>query len=118
MAVLSVETINESGLALTLVSVAAESGDKWTNNGNQQVLIKNGSGSSVTVTITTQVTSFESPQFGNATKANVTLAVAAGKTAILGPYNVNAYNDANGQCNISYSATTSIEVGVFEIQKN
>ena len=116
MAIISTQTVDEAGVQITTAAVAAEGGDKWDNNGNQQILLKNGSGGSVTITVTTQVTSFESSQYGDATKSNTTLAVAAGQLAILGPFNVSAYNDVDGYCNISYSATTSVEVAIFEIQ--
>ena len=117
MAVLTVATINEAGAVLTLSSAASGDGDSWANTGNQQILVKNASGGSVTVTVTTQVTDFESPQYGDATKTNTTLAIATDKIALVGPFPSAAYNDSNGYCHITYSAVTNVEVGVFEIQK-
>ena len=117
MAVLTVATIDEAGAVLTLASAAGGDGDKWLNTGNQQILIKNASGGSVTLTVTTQVTDFDSPQYGDATKTNTTLAIATDKIALVGPFPVAAYNDAEGYCTITYSATTNVEVGIFEINK-
>lgn len=116
MATLTSVSITESGSQLTLSSAGAE-GDKWENNGNQFLLIKNGSGESVTITITTQVTSFDSPRYGDSTKSNTTLAIAGSQDGMIGPFPVGAYNDTDGNCNISYSSTTNVRVGVFQIQK-
>ena len=117
MAILEVETIDEAGAVLTLASSASDPGDKWENNGNQQILIENGSESSVTLTVATEVTSFDSPQYGDSTKSNMTLAIAASSIALAGPFPAQAYNDADGYCVITYSATTDIKVAIFEIQK-
>jgi hypothetical protein len=114
MATLTTQTFDESGATLSFDS-AGGSGDKWANNGNQQILIKNDSGAEVTLTVTTQVTTFESPEYGYSTKPNVTLIVPGSRSAIAGPFPVSAYNDVDGNCNISYSATTSVEVAIFEI---
>ena len=116
MAILTVANIDEAGAVLTLASAASGDGDKWENNGRQQILIKNDNGGSVTLTITTQVTEFVSPQYGDSTKSNMTLAIATDKIALIGPFPPQAYNDADGYCTITYSATANVEVGIFEIQ--
>tara|TARA_R110002072_G_scaffold121850_1_gene256057 strand:+ start:10102 stop:10452 length:351 start_codon:yes stop_codon:yes gene_type:complete len=116
MATLTSVSITESGTQLTLASAGAE-GDKWENNGNEFLLVKNGSEGSVTITITTQVTSFESARYGDSTKSNTTLAIAAGQDGMIGPFAVGAYNDTDGNCNVTYSSSSSVRIGVFQIQK-
>jgi len=117
MAELTVTTIDEAGSTLSL-SNASEGGDEWDNNGNQFILVKNTGGESLTVSITTQVTSFESTRYGDATKSNTTLAIASGADAMIGPFPVGAYNDTDGHCNITYNQVSGVKVGVFEIQKS
>jgi hypothetical protein len=114
MATLTTQFVNEDGLQITLSS-ASESGDDWENNGQQFIFVKNGSGESLTITITTQITSFESPTYGDSTKSNATLVVANGQHGMIGPFPVSAYNDTNGKANITYSSVSSVQVGIFEI---
>jgi len=115
MATLTSVSITESGTQLALSSASAS--DKWENNGNQFLLIKNEGGESTTITITTQVTSFDSPIYGDSTKANRTLTIASNQDGMIGPFPVGAYNDADGFCNITYSVRTNVKIGVFQIQK-
>tara|TARA_R100000742_G_C4279648_1_gene104980 strand:+ start:9787 stop:10143 length:357 start_codon:yes stop_codon:yes gene_type:complete len=108
----TVNGITETGLTgLTYTSASAE-GDKFENNGRMFVACKNASEGAVTFTFATQVTSFVSPTYGNATKSNSTLAVPAGGVGFIGPFDVQAYNDSDGYLNITYSAATSVSVAI------
>lgn len=109
MATLTVQTAAIAGTALTL-SAAAGGGDQFANSGNERVLIKNGSGSPITVT-------FDSPatcNFGAAAAAahDIAVVVAAGAETLAGPFAVDRFNDGNGNVQISYSGVTSLTVAV------
>ena len=67
----------------------------FTNTGKQFIYFKNSSGVEKTITVTTQVTSIDSPLYGDTTKANATQVVANGEIAYIGPFPVEAYNDTD-----------------------
>ena len=110
----TVNVITESGLAALSFTSASGSGDKFQNDGRLFVACKNGNaeGDAITFTFTAQVTSFDSPQYGDATKANATLAVEPGQIGFIGPFAGEAFNDSDNNVNISYSATTSVSVAI------
>lgn len=109
MATLTVQEFDEAGNDLTLSSAAA-GGDEFPNSGQELLVVKNGSGSSMDVTITAQVNSFDDASYGNAVKENQTLSVAAGGVALLGPFSRKSFNDGSGNVQVSYSDETSVEV--------
>ena len=105
----------ETGISIT-ESSAGVSGDKATNpDGKTVFIVKNGSGSSINVTVAEQMSDRTDPNFGILTKSNVVKAVAAGAIAVIGPFPPAAFNDANGDVNITYSATTSVTVGAMKL---
>src|SRR6478736_4339916 len=100
MATLTPQTASIGGTAITFAS-AAGGGDQFANSGSERVIIKNGSGGSLTVT-------FDSPStcsFGAAAAAahDIAVVVAAGAETIAGPFAVDRFNDANGNVQITYS---------------
>lgn len=113
MATLDEQTFDEAGNDLTM-SAASAGGDQFTNYGKQLLIIHNGDTSSKDVTVAAQDTSFEDDTYGNAVKEDQTLTVAAGGTAIMGPFSPVAFRDSNGNTQITYSAVTSLEVAVVK----
>ncbi len=113
MATLSKQTFDEAGQDLTL-SAAASGGDQFDNTGGDKpkLIIKNGDTAGKTVTITAQNTSFEFGRSGKVVKQDQSLTVAAGSVGIMGPFATDAFNDSNGNVQITYSAVTSLEVAV------
>ena len=93
MASLISQQITESGIIPTTTVLTAS--NTFTNTGRQFIYYKNASGESKTITVTTQVTSIDSPLFGDTTKANATQVVANGEIAYIGPFPVEAYNDTD-----------------------
>ncbi|CAO3428687.1 hypothetical protein [Azospirillum argentinense] len=116
MALLTVQAISEAGAALTYAA-AASGGDTFVNADDRTFLhVKNGSASSVNVTVTAQTTSTNVPGFGPVTKANQVVAVPANGDRLIGPLPTKAFNNpANSQVSVSYSATTTVTVAVVRV---
>jgi len=108
MAVLTKQTASRSANAITMAAAAA-GGDKFDNTGSELVLIKNGSGSPVTLTITTPAT------MDGLAVTDRTVAIPAGEMHLLGPWPTKYYNDSNGQVSLGYSAETSVEVAIIGV---
>ncbi len=113
MATLTVTTENHGtgilDLVATAVAVDVAGSDKFPNTGNELVFVNNGGGVSLTVTENYGTGGTIDGQ----TLPNKTKVIAAGKSALLGPYPPGLYNDANGFMNLGWSATTSIKVLPF-----
>ena len=116
MAELTVQDLTEAGTTLTMASCAS-GGDEFDNSGNEFLLFLNGhSTNSYDITVTVQDTSVEDPQYGTLTKSFTAKACAAGSMTVVGPFPIKAYNDGDGHCNVTYSATpTSMKVAVIRI---
>ncbi len=114
MAELTVQQISEDGGAATYVS-AAGGGDTADNNGNMFLHIKNGSGSEITVTITALTTSVDSGMYGDLTKANASIAIAASGEAFIGGFAPAAFNDGNSEIAITYSGVTSLTIAALYV---
>lgn len=110
MAILSVQSVGSGGSAITFSSAAA--GDKFSNSGNERLVVKNGSGSPITVTIDSPGTC----NFGLAANAahDLVVTVAAGAESWLPVLTPVQYNDTSGFANIVYSSTTTVTVAVVK----
>jgi hypothetical protein len=106
MADLTVQRLSQTGLNPSF-SAAGASGDTFTNDGNCWLHIKNGGASPVTVTITART------PCNHGTLHNLAITVPAGEERISPRLEQSRFNDSNGKVSISYSATTSVTVGVF-----
>lgn len=113
MATLNTQTFDESGTDLTM-SGASAGGDQFANNGNRYLIISNGDTSGKDVTITAQNTSYEFGRSGKVVKQDQSLTVTAGGVGVMGPFPEDAFNDGDGNVQITYSAATSVEVAVIE----
>jgi hypothetical protein len=110
MATLTVQTFSELGLTATYASCAG-GGDVVANNGDTVLHVKNGSGGSITVTVTKQSSAtINDPVYGVMTKANVAVAIGAGAEAFIGPFKVDGFNNSSGQIAITYSGVTSLTI--------
>lgn len=96
-----------AGVLLGAVA-AAGGGDKFLNDGNVLLYVKNGSGVSINVTVVA------SGAPGGLTITNPVIAVAAGAEKIIGPFDPKYFNDASGFVNLTYSAATSVTVSVIQ----
>ena len=110
MATLTVNAVTRSGLNLTdALTAAGVSGDQWANTGTECLVVYNGSGSSITVTLTYTNT------FDGASPANKTVAVGAGKMYVVGPFPQEYYNSAAQLAGVTYSSVTSVTVAVVRL---
>lgn len=114
----TINEINSTGLATLTFSAASVGGDKYLNVGPLFVVIKNESESASVVTFTAQTTSFDSPIYGPAVKNSTTVTVANNRTAYVGPMEPNAFNDVDGNVNITYSSHTGITIAVCVLNNN
>lgn len=110
MAELTVQNIALTGLNPSYAAAAA-GGDTFDNDGSTFFHIKNGSGGSVTVTLTTAGTY---PKQGIAL-ADQQVAVPAGEERMIGPFDKGAFNDSNGEISVSYSSATSVTVAAIKL---
>lgn len=90
-------------------SAASAGGDKFANTGKEYVIVRNGSGSPVTLTVTTPATN------DGLAIADRTIEVAAGATHFLGPWPTGLYNDGDGMVNLSWSLETDMTLAVIRI---
>lgn len=90
------------------LTAAASGGDTAEVATNVFFVLNNGSGSTVTATIATPGT-----QDGLAI-ADATLAVPAGKIGVI-PIS-NLFRNSSGRASITYSAVTTVTVGVFKTE--
>jgi hypothetical protein len=110
MAVLTVTPVTQDGYDLTAaLTAAAAGGDSWPNRGTEYLAVVNGGGSSITVTLV------YTTEFDDETPTNRTVAVAAGKTVLIGPLPQWLYNNASNRASVTYSGVTSVTVAVFSL---
>ena len=107
---LTVQAMSIDGIAPTYAT-AASGGDTFANNGKTFLHVKNGGGSSINVTLASQV---DSPPAGTAA-SNKVIAVAAGGEKMIGPLPEYGYNDSGGLVHVSYSAVTSVTVAAIRL---
>jgi hypothetical protein len=109
MATLATQAVALAGLNPTYATAAA-GGDKVECGDRNFVHIKNGSASSVTVTLTATAS-----VRGQAV-SNLTVAVAASSERFIGPIQPDLLqNSADGLCAIGYSASASVTVASLRI---
>ena len=118
MAIISSQSITESGIAAPVRTAASSGGDTWLNSGSEFVEIQNSGEGTVVVTFTPVVVAFPSPQYGLSQKAARTLSVGPGLTSVIGPFSPAAYNNETGYASISYSTINSTTVAIFTVDTN
>lgn len=118
MAVLTVQNIVETGLAVS-TTAAAVGGDKFDNPTDERTYLQvtNGGGGSINVTITKQQSTLNAPGYGALALADRVVAVGAGATRLIGPFPAALYNDTNGQVNVAYSGVTSVTVAAIRMAR-
>ena len=112
MAVLTAQQITQAGLEPTTVTPAA-GGDTLVNTAVQFFHVANGGGVAMTATVVPVVTTVVDPLLGTLKKENAVLSLAAGEEGFLGPFEVDAFNDATGNITITCSAQTSVKLSAL-----
>ncbi len=105
MAVLSAQTTGVTGTTLTPVTPTVTTGD--TVPVGSHVLVRNGSGSPINVTIETP----GNDTYGQA-RPDIVTAVAAGAVAKFGPFPVDLADPVTGLVKLICSAVASVELRV------
>ena len=111
MAVLSIVTPDIDGESPGFAA-AASSGDKFANDGNTYVRIKNGQLSARTIT-------FDSPgkcSFDLAANAahDAVIVVAGNSELEVGPFERDRFNDGDGRVAMTYSSAASVTLSVVK----
>ena len=113
MATLTRQKIVVGGLAPSMAS-AGGSGDVVDNSdGKTFLMVTNGSGGSINVTVTKQVSSVDTQTHGVLAVSDNVVSIANGATKLIGPFAKGAYNNSSKQLAISYSATSSVTVAAL-----
>lgn len=109
MALLVTKVISLAGQAADLVA-ASGGGDTVTPGDHVILEVNNGDGTATVVTLVTPgKDKFGSPE------ADLTVSVAAGKRAKIGPIDRRFADPADGKAHVTYSKATSLTVGVCTI---
>lgn len=108
MATLAVQKITPAGTGPTY-GAAAGGGDQFTNDGRTQFHVKNGSGSSINVTVNSIAAC--SQGFDH----DLVVAVPAGGERMIGPFEPARFNDSNGLVSVTYSAVTTVTVAPLAV---
>ena len=116
MAQIPVEASSPNGLKPTMT--AASTADKFKNDSSQrtQYIVKNGGGAARLVTFVAQDTSVKHPTGGDLSVADYSRSIPVGEEWQFGPF-PEAYNDINGDVNVTLDDATSVTVGAVKLQK-
>ncbi len=119
-ATLTIQKVGPNSALADLVgalAAATSGGDAWVMQGREVLVVNNASASPVTVTISTTVGAGGAgvPDGWNIVNAahDLVQSVAAGKIALIMASTVARFKDSNNLAQITYSAVTSVTVGVF-----
>lgn len=114
MATLAIQNATKLGFEPTFAAVAA-GGDEFVNDGKTLLEFVNSSGANAyTITVATPAT------IEGLAVADVAVSMQAGvgERRVVGPFPINAFNDANGKVQITYTGTapaTDLTVAVIRL---
>ena len=108
MAVLTPQAVGIPSILPTFAAASA-GGDSFVQANDQVLVVKNGGGSPINVTIVVP----GNDDFGTA-RPDVVVAVANATERYI-PTSHLLYNDGTGNVSVTYSAVTSVTVGLFNI---
>ena len=112
MATIVAQAVSESGISPTYTATDV-AGDFVDNGGNTFLHFINADELETTITITAQTTSVDNQLYGDLTKANATLVLAASSEGFIGPFPTAAYSNDDQQIAITYSSVTSLTVAAL-----
>jgi hypothetical protein len=108
MALLTVQALDIVGVAPSFVAVS--SSDEFPNDGKTVIEVKNGGGSSDTVTID----SLEACNQGSDHNGGSSVPATTGDK-VFGPFPMSRFNNSNGRVTITHSFTTSVTCAVYRL---
>jgi hypothetical protein len=109
MATLAYQQVKTSGVALSLAA-ANGGGDSIPPNANGALVVKNGGGSGITVTVVVP----GNTKYGPA-NPDIAVSVAAGATELIGPLPNDLRNPTTGLVDLTYSGVTTVTVGGIQL---
>lgn len=109
MATLTYQRPAIDGTTLTMAAAAA-GGDKVAPNNDGFVLVTNGGGSSITVTVAVP----GNAKYGGALP-DVAVSVAAGASKLIGPFPFDLADPADGLVALTYSGVTTVTVAAITV---
>ena len=95
-------------LDITPTAVNTPDGNSFVNTGVEKIVVANGSGGTVTVTVAIPA----SARSLNGLITQKTYAIAATKTAVLGPFEPSIFNQPTGFVHVDWSSGTSVTAAV------
>ena len=117
MATISRQTVNEDGTEATYSNADTSNGDKITNTDGKTILhFKNPGASSASVVVAAQQTSKYVPGYGTMSITDSTYSLDAGEEVFAGPFPLDAFNDSDGNLNVSYSGAGAADVDVAALK--
>lgn len=119
-ATLTVQNLSIAGL-LSSTMTAASTADKFNNDGNTFLLFINGNVTARTLTLTVQNAVVNTPGYNPVTVSNPTVTIPGSGTnggiAVVGPFGVTQFNDANGQVNYTLDVATGMTVAAIKVPR-
>lgn len=112
MATLTAQRIIQQGLKPITVTPAL-TGDQLANTGIQFFHLENDGAVSVTATVVPVVTTVVDPTLGKLVKENSVITLAAGEEGFLGPFEIDAFNDADGNITITCTVQADIKLSAL-----
>jgi hypothetical protein len=109
MAVIALQVIDLTGLAEFTLAAASAVSDTFDNDGSTILVVDNGSGSQMTVTID----SLQASNFG--TDEDIAVAVEAGERVFIGPFQKARFNDIAGDVTVTTSLETSVTLAALQL---
>lgn len=110
MATLTYQQVSNTAVVVPSLAAAAGGGDSIAPNDRGFLMVKNGSGATITVTMVVP----GNTKYGIA-NPDPTFAVVAGATACIGPLPVDLANPSTGLVDFTYSGVTSLTVGGVQV---
>lgn len=108
MATLAVQASSPSGITPDY-NAAGAGGDEFVNDGSTKILVKNGGGVSINVTVDSQ------GPCNQGFDHDLVVAVGAGAEKEIGPFDRSRFNDANGKVQLTYSGITTVTISVVSV---
>lgn len=118
MAVLTVNTIARAGSIIAYVTPTITVGDQFVAADDMRhfVMVKNGSGSSINVTIAAQTTQARQDGAGVVAVADIVTAVAAGADAMI-PVLPDFIKANDGKVQVTCSAVTTVSIAAVKLPR-
>jgi hypothetical protein len=116
---LALQSIINTGIALTLVTPTATDGDAFPNSGSTFLFVNNASGSAINVTLDAYPTGNSTVPPDGLTITDRVVAVPAGQSRYIGPFPPSIYTRAtDGKARAVCSATTSVSIAAVTMVPN